>query len=575
VLRDDDRVAWHRAASVVVPDEDVAAALEDAAERARRRGAIVVAIAALERAANLSPEPARRGRRLVLAAELAVELGRQDVMLRLLDEAEPLTLDPVDRLRAEWRRGLLGDGIWGDVAHVRSLIDLTERTSRAGDVDMALEALLAVADAAWWTSFDAERRTLVVAAAERLAVADDDPRLLKVLALAAPVERGALVLDRLADIRPSAIDEPGGLSMLGTAAGALGAPHLSAAFLDLSIRRLRVQGRLTALANALVSRAWAAWHLGNWRIAASTAQEARRLGEQTERPTIVTAARLVEGALAAVRGDTRTARSIAGDVETFCRPLGATTMLALASFVRGLAAQADGRSDEAYDHLGLLFGTRDSGTSSAGSQAGITLYVDAAIQSGHGDDARIAIDEIDRLARRCASPTMRASVAYARPLLADEGHAEILFSRALDSELGRWPFLHARLLLAYGTWLRRRRRVSESRAPLRAARDACDALSAIPWGERARQELRATGESSRRRTTDIVEQLTAQELEIVRLAARGMTNREIGQQLYLSHRTIGSHLYHAFPKLGITSRGELSQVLALSEAGPPGGPDGS
>jgi DNA-binding CsgD family transcriptional regulator len=87
--------------------------------------------------------------------------------------------------------------------------------------------------------------------------------------------------------------------------------------------------------------------------------------------------------------------------------------------------------------------------------------------------------------------------------------------------------------------------------------------------------LRATGESSRRRTAEIVEQLTAQELEIVRLAAGGMTNREIGQQLYLSHRTVGSHLYHAFPKLGITSRGELSQVLALSEASPPGGPDGS
>jgi DNA-binding NarL/FixJ family response regulator len=97
--------------------------------------------------------------------------------------------------------------------------------------------------------------------------------------------------------------------------------------------------------------------------------------------------------------------------------------------------------------------------------------------------------------------------------------------------------------------------------PLRAAREAFDALGAAGWGERARQELRASGETSRRRTPDAWDELTPQELQIAQLAAAGLTNREIGERLYLSHRTIGSHLYRIFPKLGVTSRSELRDAV--------------
>ena len=121
--------------------------------------------------------------------------------------------------------------------------------------------------------------------------------------------------------------------------------------------------------------------------------------------------------------------------------------------------------------------------------------------------------------------------------------------------------LRARLLLAYGAWLRRQRRVAESRAPLRAAREVFDALGAVPWGERARQELRAAGEASHHRTPRAWDRLSPQELQIARLAADGLSNREIGQQLYLSHRTVSSHLYRVFPKLGISSRSQLRTVL--------------
>jgi RNA polymerase sigma factor (sigma-70 family) len=126
----------------------------------------------------------------------------------------------------------------------------------------------------------------------------------------------------------------------------------------------------------------------------------------------------------------------------------------------------------------------------------------------------------------------------------------------------RWPQYRARLQLAFGEWLRRRRRTTESRAPLRAARDAFDALGFGPWAERARQELRASGESSRRRTPDMLDELTPQELQIVQMAAAGLSNREIGQRLFLSRRTVESHLYRVFPKLGVTSRAQLPGVLA-------------
>jgi DNA-binding CsgD family transcriptional regulator len=138
------------------------------------------------------------------------------------------------------------------------------------------------------------------------------------------------------------------------------------------------------------------------------------------------------------------------------------------------------------------------------------------------------------------------------------------------SDLRRWPFQRARILLAQGRWLRRQRRIAESRGPLRLARDGFDALGCAAWGDQARRELRASGESSRRRDPAARDELTAQELQIAQLAAEGLSNREIGQRLYLSHRTVGTHLYRIFPKLGITARGELSSALAAPTA-PTGG----
>jgi DNA-binding CsgD family transcriptional regulator len=169
--------------------------------------------------------------------------------------------------------------------------------------------------------------------------------------------------------------------------------------------------------------------------------------------------------------------------------------------------------------------------------------------------------QLELLARQTPSPWFHVGLLYARPLLATEEDAEPLFRAALATDMARWPLYRARLLLALGQWLRRQRRIADSRAPLRTARDAFDALGVGPWGERARQELRASGESSRRRTPDTRDELTPQELQITQMAAAGLSNREIGQRLYLSNRTVESHLYRVYPKLGVTSRAQLSDVL--------------
>jgi DNA-binding CsgD family transcriptional regulator len=167
--------------------------------------------------------------------------------------------------------------------------------------------------------------------------------------------------------------------------------------------------------------------------------------------------------------------------------------------------------------------------------------------------------------------TLARHLSYARAVLADDGHAEEEFGAALRADLIRWPWLRARLELAYGSWLRRQRRVAESRPPLRSALTTFEVIGTGSWARQARAELRAAGERSVAEasppgTPSPPDVLSAQELQIARLAAEGLSNREIGEWLYLSPRTVGSHLYRIFPKLEITSG--LSWPAALAQPEP-------
>ena len=227
-----------------------------------------------------------------------------------------------------------------------------------------------------------------------------------------------------------------------------------------------------------------------------------------------------------------------------------------------LAALGAGRHADAFAHLRRIYDPADLAFHTHLRTWAVGELAEAAAHSGNEHHALIAVRELERVADRAPAPMLLAGLAGARAHLAGDEHAEAHYLAGLGGELASYPRQRAALLLAYGAWLRRRRRVAESRAPLRAARDTFDALGILPWGQRARQELRASGEASGRRAPEARDELTPQELQIAQMAAQGLSNREIGQTLHLSHRTVSSHLYRLFPKLGISSRAELRDALA-------------
>jgi DNA-binding CsgD family transcriptional regulator len=202
--------------------------------------------------------------------------------------------------------------------------------------------------------------------------------------------------------------------------------------------------------------------------------------------------------------------------------------------------------------------------------------VEASARAGRTTDARRAADRYARWAEHTGQAWTRAIAARCQALVTSEDGAAELFAEAaaLHRTDGTHPFERARTDLLHGEWLRRARRRSEARGPLRAAADVFAELGALPWAERARAELRATGES---RTgpgpgPDLLAELTPQELQVVRLAATGLSNRDIAAQLFLSPRTVGYHLYKAFPKLGVASRAQLSAELPPLRSGGLAGP---
>ena len=187
---------------------------------------------------------------------------------------------------------------------------------------------------------------------------------------------------------------------------------------------------------------------------------------------------------------------------------------------------------------------------------------EAALQADRVAEGRERLAQIEATVGPSPGEWIALNVRHARAVLAEDDDAAECFEAALGGDLGRWPYQRGRLLLAQGRWLRRRRDITESRGPLRSARDAFDALGCGAWADQARRELRASGESSRRRDPSRRDELTSQELQIAHLAATGLTNRAIGEKLFVSARTVSTHLYRIYPKLGISGRGELAPVLS-------------
>ena len=557
-----DRRAWHRAALLSGEHEDIALELERAAARAQRRGAIAVAVSALRRAGELS-EPANRSRRLLGAARLAVELGRRDVVVPLLDEVSQLDLSELERARVTWIEETALTRPLGGVGRFTSLIAAAERAGAAGYHDLHVDLLWLVTSRAWWVDPGPEARELLIEASSRLGDADaKDPRVFAVHAYADPAGHAAGVLARLRREAAQEPLDPDAARFFGPAALVVGAFDLGSEFLAAAVDGLRTEGRLGHLPRLLTLYSSMAARRGDWEVATTAGDEAKRLAEEFAEPQWAAAADTAISIVAAMRGDEQRAELLAARAEAVAAPVGANITMAFAQFGRVLAALATGRHTEAYAYAERLFDPGDPAYHPVISSWLIADLAEAAVHVDGLDAARARVGQVEAMAGGEPGAWIALALGHARALVAEPDEAGARFDEALASDLSRWPFQRARIQLAYGQWLRRRRQVGDSRAVLRAARDTFDALGCQRWSEHARRELRASGERSRRRVPEARDQLTAQELQIAQLAAQGLSNRDIGQRLFLSPRTISTHLYRVFPKLGITSRGELGAALA-------------
>ena len=556
-----DRRTWHLAAAASGPDEGIAVELEAAAYRAQRRGGVAAAIEALQHAARLSEAPDRKADRVLLAADLAVEYGDRELVQRLLAEVSPADLSPQQRARATWIRSSFDDGLSEDTAGPIELARLAESVASDGDLDLAMRILWGAGMRCFWTEPGPEARQVLMDVADSLPIDERDPRLLAISAYVAPVERGKAVAVGLMDLAGSTGGDPQVERFLGSAALQIGAFELSARFSAGAAAGLRPQGRLGLLTRALAVQAWSSTRLGNLAVALPAAEEAARLGRETNQQFMYGLAVAVQAEIAALRGDYEAATSLAAEAEQVGIAAGARPVLATVQLARGLTALGEGRYADAFADLRRIHDPADPAYQVALRCYIVAELAEAAVRSGQIAEMRDIVRDLQQTAASTTSPALRIGLRYVSAVLAEGDEAETLFKAALDADLRGWPLERGRVQLAFGEWLRRHRRTADSRVHLRAARETFDALGVIPWSERARAELRAAGETSPRRTPDARDHLTPHELSIAQLASEGLTNREIGQRLYLSHRTVSTHLHRIFPKLGISARGDLAAAL--------------
>ena len=544
----------HRVAAAAGADDTLADELAGLAHLARRRGSMVRAAETLGRAAALTADEHVRGARLLDAAELALDVGREDLVERLLGEAAPLLLAPDDHQRRIWLQRTASrrapSPAWFD-AH----LDRVEELIAANDPARASQALLTVVFRAWWSDVpDALRERMI---ADVRALPPETPEAIAVMALAlvAPAEHGPEVRAWLERMDPDELPAEM-LRLAAVMSGIVGAFDRGLAIGDRALERLRARGRYGLLATALVGRAWTGVFAGSWTVSLAAAQEAAVVARETNQPLWIVAAHAAEAALAGVRGDAARALELAAEAERRLPPGAAEGMRSMAELARGLA-QEDPVA--ALAHFERVLDVTQPWHSDIVARWGIADAIEAAVSANAYERAR------ELVARGAAFPHpsrwLEASVAYGRLLTAAEAEADACAAAALAACV-ELPALRARVQLAHGGYLRRRRRAGEARALLRAARDTFEALDMGTFAERARSELRAAGEAVRVADVNASVLLSPQELQIAQLAAEGLSNRDIGQALYLSHRTISSHLYRIFPKLGVASRGELRALLA-------------
>jgi DNA-binding CsgD family transcriptional regulator len=564
-LADPERRAWHRAQAALGPDEGVAAELERLAGCARARGGCAAAGAFLQRSAELTPDPARRADRALAAADARYQAGMFEAAQGLLAAAQAGRLD--DRQRARL------DLLHARIAFASSrgsdaplLFLKAARNLESIDMRLARETCLEALTAALF--------------AGRLAVGGDVREVAEAARALPPAPQPARARDLLLD----------GLALLITEGSAAGVPVLkraisaftSAAAYDeetgrwwlapliapliwdneswdaLSARQVKLArdlGALTDVPLGLSGRTYVCLHAGDFAEAGLLAAEAQSVSEATGSSIPPYAAI----GLAAFRGREAETSALAEAGTRDAEHRGEGQALMFFQWATAMLCNSLGRYGEA---LAAAQQASDNPLAQFFVSCSLVELVEAAARSGKPERAAGALRRLAEHNSVCGTDWALGVEARSRALVSRGAAAEHCYREAIE-RLGRTPLKLdlARAQLLYGEWLRRQRRRCDARDQLRAAYDSFESIGAAAFAERARSELRATGEHPSKRTLDTREALTAREALIARLAGEGAANREIAGQLFISPATVAYHLRKVFTKLGVSSRRELAAAV--------------
>ncbi|MFF3494457.1 AAA family ATPase [Streptomyces sp. NPDC002795] len=566
--QDPDRHAWHLAAATSGASARVSAVLEESAERARQRSGHAAAAHLLERAADLHPDRGESTRLLAVATRAAVLTARLDAVERLAARTRASTDDPRAAALAALQVGRLMALTVSHSAAFGQLMRPAAALADRGARGAALEALAAAAVVRFYSGdalqlYEIERLLSRVSAHTAPAFGERDRLLAAWIATVAhPEAAPAHLAPRLPALAAAAREEPETLTLLAVAAWLLDETESAARTFDDAFAPWRSQGPLPDGLAGIAALAYL--EQGRWARAESACADLEAVASRAGLDHAVACAAATDALLRALRGDATGARARARHALSLVDPQESRSVLVLAHRALGTAATAEGDHETAYQHYRALFDERGNPAHYHLSYPALPELAAAAARAGHHEEATRIVDGVEgSLADAGAlAPRRSALVELSRAALAPVDEAERHFAAALDQPaLGRRPFEYARAQVAYGEWLRRRRRIADARRPLVEAEAVLRRLGARPWAARAQSELRAAGARNGPAEPDAFATLTSQQQQIVRLAALGLTNREVAEKLYLSPRTVGSHLYRAFPKLGITARAQLRDVV--------------
>jgi DNA-binding CsgD family transcriptional regulator len=571
---DPDRRAWHRAHATPAPDEEVAGELERSASRAQARGGLAAAAAFLERAALLTPGPDRRARRLLAAARAKRDAGALDAALELLVAVEAGPLDAQSAAEVEHLRGQIALVQRRGREAGRLLLSAARRLEPLDAARARETHLEALGTAVWAGDLDSPGVLRAAAKAARAAPPGPNPpravdllldgvarRLTEGYAAAAPTLTRALRQVLALDVANDEVGRwlwlAGGRATVWLVALELWDAESWHALVTAQARFARDIGALVQLQYTLNSLAAAHLFAGELTTATRLLDEERLIGEATGSPPIG----YTQMTLAAWRGREPQASALIEATSREATARGLSRMANAATSASSVLSNGLGRHDAARDAAWRAF-QRD--------QLGFGPFVvpelaEAASRTGDQALVRTTLDWLsERTEHTRATPSEWALgiQARVRALLSDGEAADRLYRESI-AHLGRTRVRVqlARAHLLYGEWLRRQRRRLDAREQLRTAHDLLTAMGVEAFADRARRELRATGETARKRTVQTGGELTAQEALIARLAREGLSNPEIGTRLFISARTVQYHLGKVFTKLAISSRSQLHRVL--------------